>query len=562
MGLIVRGISRCGPGSTVERQHPLAPSSVVPRARPDLLFEHGDDPRRLIGLPDLTERNRGPRRGHRADQGRGDCADADGGRESSAVWPTTRSPGSWARTASYARRTGRHAQRPRRAHGAGQRAAATRLTQSVLTTTPWSVRLTAVVDLGSNSFRLVVYRYEPGGAWAVWDEIRAPVRLSAGDGRGAGAAATGRSRARSTPCGRSSRSAGRPASTTSMAVGHQRAAPTPPTAPRSSRRSRPRGSTVRILDGHEEAYYGALAILNSTTVGDGFGLDMGGGSVQMMRLHERRPGRLRSCSRWARSAPRRSFLWASRRAGQGTAQGGRGRGRRGRLVGRGRGSWPHRRQRAQHRGGRPADERPAQRRRPGLRADRRDGRRGRRELAGRSSTSAGDRGDQPGPRGRHPRRRGRARDDPRLGGFDRVEVTDAGLREGLFFERYYADRDPPVAGDVARASVENLLLRHEDRPRHTRARVAIPGEEPWRSTTGLTKRSARSRRPRRTAGCWRPPRSCTTSAEAVGFDERHKHARYLILNEGLPGFTRDDMNDSRADRAVHPQGHAGVRHEG
>src|SRR5690349_6219197 len=44
------------------------------------------------------------------------------------------------------------------------------------------VRRTAIVDLGSNSFRLVVFRYEVGGAWAVWDEIREPVRLSAGMG--------------------------------------------------------------------------------------------------------------------------------------------------------------------------------------------------------------------------------------------------------------------------------------------------------------------------------------------------------------------------------------------
>src|SRR3954468_12129123 len=45
-----------------------------------------------------------------------------------------------------------------------------------------AVRRTAIVDLGSNSFRLVVFRYEVGGAWAVWDEIREPVRLSAGMG--------------------------------------------------------------------------------------------------------------------------------------------------------------------------------------------------------------------------------------------------------------------------------------------------------------------------------------------------------------------------------------------
>src|SRR3954469_9895969 len=45
-----------------------------------------------------------------------------------------------------------------------------------------AVRHTAIVDLGSNSFRVVVFRYEVGGSWAVWDEMREPVRLSAGMG--------------------------------------------------------------------------------------------------------------------------------------------------------------------------------------------------------------------------------------------------------------------------------------------------------------------------------------------------------------------------------------------
>src|SRR5262249_48447717 len=46
------------------------------------------------------------------------------------------------------------------------------------------------------------------------------------------------------------------------------------------------GLEVRILDGREESFYGALAILNTSTADDGFGLDMGGGSIQLMRLHD------------------------------------------------------------------------------------------------------------------------------------------------------------------------------------------------------------------------------------------------------------------------------------
>ena len=43
-----------------------------------------------------------------------------------------------------------------------------------------------------------------------------------------------------------------------------------------------------MISGAEEAWYGYLAIANSTTVGDGFGIDIGGGSVQIMQLQGRR----------------------------------------------------------------------------------------------------------------------------------------------------------------------------------------------------------------------------------------------------------------------------------
>ena len=45
---------------------------------------------------------------------------------------------------------------------------------------------TVVIDMGSNSFRLVAYSYEPGRSWRRTDEIYDTVRL------GAGLQATGR----------------------------------------------------------------------------------------------------------------------------------------------------------------------------------------------------------------------------------------------------------------------------------------------------------------------------------------------------------------------------------
>ena len=43
-----------------------------------------------------------------------------------------------------------------------------------------------------------------------------------------------------------------------------------------------------MISGHEEARYGWLAIANSTTIEDGFGLDIGGGSIQTLRIEDRR----------------------------------------------------------------------------------------------------------------------------------------------------------------------------------------------------------------------------------------------------------------------------------
>ena len=54
------------------------------------------------------------------------------------------------------------------------------------------------------------------------------------------------------------------------------------------------GLEVRVISGAEEAWYGYLAIANSTTVTDGFGIDVGGGSVQIMRIDDRRLGEAES----------------------------------------------------------------------------------------------------------------------------------------------------------------------------------------------------------------------------------------------------------------------------
>ena len=197
-------------------------------------------------------------------------------------------------TGAWQRRQRADAQRARRARRAGAHARRARRRLSAAPVRPArppamsGVRRTAVIDLGSNSFRLVVFRYEPGGAWSVWDEIREPVRLSAGMGADQVLQPEPVARALDTVrtfvafCRQTGiedvlaagTSALRRAANGAEVVAEMEAA----------------GLPVRILDEREEAYYGALAILNSTCVGDGLGLDMGGGSVQLMQLRGRALG--------------------------------------------------------------------------------------------------------------------------------------------------------------------------------------------------------------------------------------------------------------------------------
>src|SRR5215213_5928656 len=54
------------------------------------------------------------------------------------------------------------------------------------------------------------------------------------------------------------------------------------------------GLPVRILSTAQEALYGHLAAVNSTTIADGVVLDLGGGSMQLVRVRERRPNELQS----------------------------------------------------------------------------------------------------------------------------------------------------------------------------------------------------------------------------------------------------------------------------
>ena len=117
------------------------------------------------------------------------------------------------------------------------------------------------------------------------------------------------------------------------------------------------------------------------------------------------------------------------------------------------------------------------------------------------------------------------------GGFDGIEATEAGLREGVFFERLLSDREPPLFEDVRRASVLNVAAQYRVDVPHTEhvATLAL-GMFDELADLGLHEGDPRERELLWAASMLHDV------GMSIDYDDHHKHSRYLILNSGLPGF--------------------------
>ena len=395
------------------------------------------------------------------------------------------------------------------------------------------MRRTAVIDLGSNSFRLVVYDWAPGGPWTLSDEIREAVRISAGMGddgllrRDAIERAVATTQVFASFC----RAAGiddvLPAGTSAIRDAHNRDDLLELIHDRA-------GLEVRVLSGAEEAYYGYLAAVNSTTLVDGFALDMGGGSIQLTRIEDRLLrdaeslplGAVRVSERFlpGEDAPRKALKELSRHVAEQVERLGWWHGG-GRLAGIG-GSIRNLAAAAQKRGGYPDSGVQGFLLTPDTLTDLID------ELASRPASKRGkvpgikpDRGDVI---------LGAAvvlASVMRAGGFDTLEVSEAGLREGLFFERFLEGARPALIDDVRRQSVENLARRYGAAGAHTKhvERLSLSLYDGLASA-GLFEPSTADRE--------LLAHACVLHdiGVAVDYDDHHKHSRYLILSSGLPGF--------------------------
>lgn len=141
----------------------------------------------------------------------------------------------------------------------------------------------AVIDIGSNSVRLVVYRLEGRAIWTVYNE-----KVLAGLGRDLGASG------RLSPDGvaqtlqalkrfRAVLEAVNPAETFVVATAAAREARDGPDFIRRVREEA--GFTVRVLSGEEEAHYAAVGVLAGAPDAVGVVGDLGGASLELVRLN-------------------------------------------------------------------------------------------------------------------------------------------------------------------------------------------------------------------------------------------------------------------------------------
>ena len=398
-------------------------------------------------------------------------------------------------------------------------------------------RRLAVIDLGSNSFRLVVFTYVPEAWWKRTDEIFESVRI------GEGLEATGElqpepmERALETLelfahfCRATGIDEVRPVATSAireagnrerfLAAARQRA-----------------GLEIQVLSREEEARYGYLAAVNSTTLRDGVSLDLGGGSMQLVRVLDRRAQHMQS---WALGAVRmterflpegkakpkrlknlRAHVRAELHSAPWLSEGGRDRS----LVGLG-GTVRNLAAASMLEEGLPSNGVQGH----SIAKDALD------ELVDRlAGMSAAERGRVPGIKP--------VRGDLILagavvvqtvlecGGFDAIQSTEAGLREGVFFERLLARTEPPLLDDVRRAAVTNVASQYHVDFAHARhvARLTL---DMWDE---LAVAGVHPGAPEERELLWAAA-MLHDLGTAIDYDDHHKHSRYLILNARLFGFT-------------------------
>jgi exopolyphosphatase/guanosine-5'-triphosphate,3'-diphosphate pyrophosphatase len=120
-------------------------------------------------------------------------------------------------------------------------------------------------------------------------------------------------------------------------------------------------------------------------------------------------------------------------------------------------------------------------------------------------------------------------------GFESLEVTRAGLREGVFFSRRLLAGAEPLLPDVRGAEVRNLALRCGGDPAHTEhvARLALSLHDSL-VEGGVVEPEEGERELLEGAAILHD------AGMTVGYDGHTAHAPYVILNAGLAAHTPRD----------------------
>jgi exopolyphosphatase/guanosine-5'-triphosphate,3'-diphosphate pyrophosphatase len=397
-------------------------------------------------------------------------------------------------------------------------------------------RQVAVIDLGSNSWRLVVFTFVPGLWWKRTDELYETVRI------GEGLAASGRLSEEAMERGLETLTVFERFCTSGrLEPGDVHVVATSAIRDASNRDeflARATAATklkIEVLSGEDEARFGYVAAINTSTITDGAVLELGGGSLQLIRVVDRQAtelssfelGAVRLTERFLPSGPAKKkdlqqvrahvrdtlaeTSWLSE-AGD-------------RLVGIG-GAVRNLAAAVQRQAG-PVDIGVQ-----GFVITREAITDLVRTLA---SMPASERGSLPGIKP--------GRGDIilaaalvietvlELGAFEGIEATEAGLRDGVFLAReMFAGREP-MFDDVRRAAVCNLAIQYEADMAHAE-HVAHLSLQMFDS---LVEGGLFRPKPGERELLWAAAMLHDVGM-TISYDDHHKHSQYLIVSAELPGF--------------------------
>ena len=396
----------------------------------------------------------------------------------------------------------------------------------------------AIIDMGSNSFRLIVVEYVAHLSYRMVDEVAESVRLAEG--------MTETNILRAAAMDRAVKVVQIYAAfckafgiTDIIAVGTSAIRDAKNQQPFLARLEAETGIKVRVLSGKEEAYYGYLAAVDSTTLENGFVTDLGGGSIQVSRVVKRKIresislplGAVRMTERFLKSDPvtgnemdnLRDFLekqfkalgWFKCKRGMTlVSEGGNVR-----MMGR----------MAQKMDNYPLDMLHGYQ----LSLDQ--------IKTIRNLVAERDVNDRKKLPGMKPERADIAlggvmvmHEAMRLSGFDALTISEQGVRGGLFYERFLAG-NAPLFEDVRQASVLNLAHIHRFQEQHAEhiAHLTL---------------SMFDQLPKNIHDCGPGERELLWAASmlhdigvSVDYTDHHKHSEYLILNAGLPGYSHREI---------------------